>query len=150
MYNVGHLFVLSEGQDGSTLERHVGCGTCPLSNKIDKDKELELFSLGFCICNQVQGLVLSESCLPCISVCECSYNFPAKIHCPKILGFGADSPCSQALLFPSARSFKRLSEVTEYSYLKIQMLDCRYLVATKIPCRTNQVCEKRHYRAMRC
>lgn len=60
-----------------------GAGTCPLSNKIDKDKELELFSLGFCVCNQAQGLVLPESCLPCISVCECSHNFPAKIHCPK-------------------------------------------------------------------
>lgn len=54
---------LSGGQDVSTLERR-GIGHMPLSNKIDKNKELELFSLGFCICNQTQALVLPESSPP--------------------------------------------------------------------------------------
>ena len=88
----------------------------------NRKQELELFSLmpvlGFCTWSQAQGSVLPESSCVCVivTVCGCSHNFAAMIHCQK---FGSGLCLLVQIVFPSPRSLQRLSEVTRVSYLKI-------------------------------
>lgn len=106
MVCAGYLICLSEGQYGSTPEKHVGYRAhafYPISQT--KTRNLNYFLLYLYQVSVPGAKPQDQSFQKFLCVCECSHNFPATIHFQKFWTWNRLYLLMQ-ILFPSPRNLK--------------------------------------------